>query len=90
MKNIIKTFHTFKGKKVTLSRVEDETYPHSFEVYDVETDGSRYYVEGNLRIEQDIVQEYDGAASLPRAVAFALHNEGYGFAPYVLPDSLFI
>jgi len=87
--NLIQKTHPFKGYEVTLSRFENAAFFHSYEVADKETEGLKYYVEGILRIEKDILLDYDGASCLPRAVAFALHEEGIGFAPYILPDSLF-
>jgi hypothetical protein len=91
MKKIIKTKHIFnKGFEITLSHFDSQPYPHAFEVSDIATGGNRYYVEGGLVIKDDILQEYDGVVSLPRGVVFALHQEGIGFAPYVIPDSLFM
>lgn len=82
------TSHTFKKYSVTLTWKEGT--PYAFEVWDSASDGAEYYVEGMLRIKDDILFDYDGACSLPKAVAFALHESGIGFAPYALPDSLFL
>ena len=82
-----KTNHTFGHYSVTLTW--DKGEPYAFEVWDTDTGGDNFYMEGMLKIKNSILLDYDGVTDFPNAVAFSLHEMGIGFAPYVLSDSLF-
>lgn len=56
--------------------INSETYGW-FEIYDVETDGSNWYAEGGLWIDNKTITDYDGIFALPVFITDKLTELGY-------------
>ncbi len=65
------------NKLETTVRVDDKKEYGWFEIYDLETGGQEYYVEGGLWFEGKNLIDYDGVTVLPESVEKSLKTLGY-------------
>lgn len=77
------TYHHLEGSKWSVAICHDAQYNHYFE-----WQGENDEISGILEFDGRMLVEYDGVYELPKNVCRVLHQLGYTFDKYILPDGL--